>query len=291
MGGRRETRNLYIAKAPPAVAGRFTDDLQDTLDRIPQEDVLLLLGDFNARVGSSQGQGDRVRGRHGVGNCNEAGERLLALCATNQLSQKKQHHLTTWKHPATKQMHMIDYAIMRTDQRSFCSDVQVMRGANCWSDHCMVRVKIRMQLPSRRKTPMRMPISGHNLRRAEISQRYQQRLKESLQSHPHNHSDTVEQNWSTLRDCIVSVGEEVVARGRQRQPDWFVEAADTLQPLLEEKNRAHKVWLQNGRAAEKRLCRQQQRLVKRAVDAAKEDWITKMVREIEKRWSGEMEMH
>ena len=82
----------------------------------------------------------------------------------------------------------------------------------------------------------------------------------------------------------------MVGRGRQRQPDWFVEAADTLQPLLEEKNRAHKRWLQNGRPAEKRLFRQQQRLVKRAVDAAKEDWITKMV-ETAERWSGEMEMH
>ena len=92
----------------------------------------------------------------------------------------------------------------------------------------------------------------------------------------------------------MSVGEEVVGRGRQRQPDWFIEAADTLQPLLEEKNRAHKVWLQNGRAAEKRLFRQQQRLVKRACGCCEgrlDHKNGRNCREIEKRWSGEMEMH
>ena len=129
-GGSRETRNSYIsvisvyaptAKAPPAIVQKFMDNLQDTVDKIPASDVLMLLGDFNARVGSS-GDDDLwlgVRGRHGVGVCNEAGERFLEFCALNQFSimntwfEKKQHHLATWKHPATKQSHMIDFVVMR----------------------------------------------------------------------------------------------------------------------------------------------------------------------------------
>ena len=39
------------AKAPPLLKSRFNSDLQDTLDKIPQKDVLLVLGYFNARVG------------------------------------------------------------------------------------------------------------------------------------------------------------------------------------------------------------------------------------------------
>ena len=59
-GGSRETRNIYIsiisvyaptAKAPPTVMQKFMDDLQDTVDKISPLDVLILLGDFNARVG------------------------------------------------------------------------------------------------------------------------------------------------------------------------------------------------------------------------------------------------
>ena len=164
--------------------------------------VLLLMGDFNARVDCG-GTGDDVwvgvRGRHGVGECNGAGQRFLEFCASNQYTimntwfQKKQHHLTTWKHPATKQMHMIDYIVMRADQRCLCTDVQVMRGANCWSDHRMVRMKMRLRLPRWKKAPLgTWPIAVDALRRAEISQRYQQKLKEHLHEHPHVSNGAVE---------------------------------------------------------------------------------------------------
>ena len=52
---------------------------------------------------------------HSVGRCNEADEKLLEFCSLNQFTvmitcfEKKRHHLTTWKHPATKESHMIDY--------------------------------------------------------------------------------------------------------------------------------------------------------------------------------------
>ena len=39
------------AKAPPSIKLNFNDDLQDTIDRIPHYDILVMLGDFNARVG------------------------------------------------------------------------------------------------------------------------------------------------------------------------------------------------------------------------------------------------
>ena len=128
LGGPRETRNTYVsvisayaptARAPLGIMTKFMEDLQDAVDKTPVSDVLLLLGDFSSHVGCSAA-GDAlwkgVRGRHGIGTCNEAGERLLEFCVVNQLTimntwfAKKAIHLATWKHPATKQLHMIDYA-------------------------------------------------------------------------------------------------------------------------------------------------------------------------------------
>ena len=102
------------AKAPPGVA-KFTDELQDALDRMPADDILVVLGDFNARVGRRDGVNDMwrlVQGRHGIGTCSEAGEQCLEFCAVNSLTimntwfEKPQVHVATWKHPATKQPHM-----------------------------------------------------------------------------------------------------------------------------------------------------------------------------------------
>ena len=63
-GGQRDTMDVYLsivslyaptALTPHTVAERFMDNLQDTLDGIQQSDILLLLGDLNARVGSTSG--------------------------------------------------------------------------------------------------------------------------------------------------------------------------------------------------------------------------------------------
>ena len=300
-GGSRETRSTHIyiisvyaptARAPPTIQQKFMEDLQDAVSKAPASDVLLLLGDLNARVGSGRGGNSEwrgVRGRHGVGNCNEAGERLLEFCAINELTimstwfEKKQHHLTTWKHPATKQSHMIDYVIMRADQRHMCTDVQVMRGANCWSDHSMVRAVVRLQFPHLKKVSSRtLPLAVHMLQRAGNRESYEKKLRECLSEQPHDSSKSLSDNWRALKSCIVSAAEAAIGRGRKKQPEWFLDAADTLRPLLDQKNTAHNRFLQMNSVATKKEFRRCQRKVKRAVDAAKEEWISKVASEAEK---------
>ena len=40
-----------------------------------------------------------------------------------------------------------------------------------------------------------------------------------------------EQNWKSWKCCILSTAEAVLGQGKKRQPDWFIQAADMLQPL------------------------------------------------------------
>ena len=103
---------------------RFFDDLQAVVDSVCAEDLLLVIGDFNAKVGcGARGDlWDGVRGQHGVGQVNENGEALLSWCAQNGLAviytmlQKKRIHQYTWQHPGSKQWHCIDYVLMRQSQ-------------------------------------------------------------------------------------------------------------------------------------------------------------------------------
>lgn len=124
------------ARASPGIKSGFLGDLQDTLDKIPQNDVLVLLGDFNAGVGAlklGEEELQGVVGKHGLDERNEAGEEFMQFCALNQLTvmntwfQKKSIHYGTWMHPATKHFHMIDFVVMRANQKVCCRDVQVMR--------------------------------------------------------------------------------------------------------------------------------------------------------------------
>ena len=62
---------------------RFCEDLQDLLELTPPKDVLFIIGDWNAKVGSQETPG--VTGKFGLGVQNEAGQRLIEICQENTL--------------------------------------------------------------------------------------------------------------------------------------------------------------------------------------------------------------
>ena len=78
----------------------FYEDLQDLLERTPRKDVLFIIGDWNAKVGSQETPG--VTGKFGLGIQNEAGQRLIEFCQenalviANTLFQQHKRRLNTW---------------------------------------------------------------------------------------------------------------------------------------------------------------------------------------------------
>ena len=62
---------------------KFCEDLQDLSELTPKKDVLFIIGDWNAKVGSQETPG--VTGKFGLGIQNEAGKRLIEFCQENTL--------------------------------------------------------------------------------------------------------------------------------------------------------------------------------------------------------------
>ena len=71
------------SNAEEAEVEQFYEDLQDLLELIPKKDVLFIIGDWNAKVGSQETPG--VTGKFGFGIQNEAGQRLIEFCQENAL--------------------------------------------------------------------------------------------------------------------------------------------------------------------------------------------------------------
>ena len=82
-------------------AERFYEDLQDLLELTSPKDVLIITGDWNAKVGSQETLG--VTGKFGLGVWNEAGQSLTGFCQenaliiANTLFQQHKRRLYTWK--------------------------------------------------------------------------------------------------------------------------------------------------------------------------------------------------
>ena len=72
-----------VSNTEEAEAEQFYEDLQDLLQLTPKKDVLFIIGDWNAKVGSQETL--IVTGKFGLGVQNEAGQRLIELYQENTL--------------------------------------------------------------------------------------------------------------------------------------------------------------------------------------------------------------
>ena len=72
-----------ITNSKEAEVERFYEDLQDLLELTPKKDVLFIIGDRNAKVGSQEIPG--ITGKFGLGVQNEAGQSLIEFCQENAL--------------------------------------------------------------------------------------------------------------------------------------------------------------------------------------------------------------
>ena len=101
----------------------FYEDLQDLLKLTPKKDVLFIIGDWNAKVGSQETPG--VTGKFGLGVQNEAGQRLTEFCQenalviANTLFQQHRRRLHTWTSPDGQHWNQIDYILCIHRWRSF----------------------------------------------------------------------------------------------------------------------------------------------------------------------------
>ena len=92
-----------ISNAEEVKVEQFYEDLQDFLELTLQKDVLFIIGDWNAKVGSQETPG--VTGKFALGVQNEAGQRLRELCQenalviANTLFQQHKRRLYTWTSP------------------------------------------------------------------------------------------------------------------------------------------------------------------------------------------------
>jgi len=229
-------------------------------------------------------------GKHGVGNINSNGHRLLSLCSefgvfvTNTLFQLKHKHKTTWMHPRSKHWHLLDYVLVKAVDLQDVQITTVMHGAECWTDHRLVRTSLRIRIrpPVRKQKPQRrLNVSGLG-RRADLSN-----LREAISSNlaqvsdcsplPFQSSSDATKQWDTLSKAVLDAAVDTLGYSTRKHQDWFDSNDAEIQTLLNEGNAAFAAKFRNPNSVElqRRWALERSQLQKRLREMENTWWLSK----------------
>jgi hypothetical protein len=131
---------------------KFYDKLQEIASRVPRHDMLVVIGDLNAKIGGDNTGKERTMGNQGMGEMNNNGQRLYQWCSENNLViggsifQHRNIHKYTWTSPGGKTQNQIDHFIINRKWRKSLQDVRTKRGADVGSDHQLVVGRLCLKL-------------------------------------------------------------------------------------------------------------------------------------------------
>ena len=132
------------------------EDAKDLPQLTPENNVLFITGDWNAKVGSQEIPG--VTGKFGLGVENEAGQRLTEFCQENSLAiantlfQQHKRRLYTWTSPDGQYQNQIDYILCSRSWRNYEQSAKTRLGDGYGSDHELLIAKFRLILDKVGKT-------------------------------------------------------------------------------------------------------------------------------------------
>nr|KAG5694841.1 hypothetical protein BaRGS_028769 [Batillaria attramentaria] len=270
----------------------FYQQLQTVIDRGGAKDMTILMGDFNAKIGSDNTGYEDTMGTHGLGQMNENGERFADFCALNQLViggsifPHKRIHKATWRSPDHVTENQIDHICISRKFRRSWRDVRVMRGADVPSDHHLLATTLRLRL--KRHTNANSTRTRYNVGllrntdtqaafRISLSNRFQ-----PLQDLIEDSEMDIETQWEHSKKLWHDTCEEVLGKRKTQHKEWI--SADTIQKL--EVRKEKKTALNTSRTRRAKAKAQEEytaadREVKRSTRKDKRDYIDNLASQAE----------
>ncbi|CAF1270699.1 unnamed protein product [Adineta ricciae] len=260
----------------------FYSDLEDAIGKTPKKDILILTGDWNAKVGDDNTGWETAMGRYGYGTRNERGENLLEFATLHNLFicntrfQQKPIHKWTWESPDGIHKNMIDLIIIQKRWKSSVVNCRTFQGADISSDHSLVLCNIKLRLKNIQNKPK------YN-QRLNIQQLNDQTIKTSYQTHLENNLNNI-QTANNIDDHALQIEKAIkealqVSIPTQKETPkkpWI--STQTLD-LANEKRKAKQVKHISTQLNNKykHLCNE----VKKAARKDKDNWIQNQCEEIQ----------
>ena len=140
-------------------------------------------------------------------------------------------------HPRSRHWHLIDYIITRQRDLPDFLDTRAMRGANCSTDHVMIKsttrlrvrqIKKKGKLPTKKLDTSRIKIKSV---REDLGASLTERLTVVVPG-------PVEDKWNSFKSIVYEVSREKLGTIKRKHEDWFAENSTELGDLIDNRNLA-----------------------------------------------------
>ena len=258
------------------VITNFYEELEKAYNQCNSQDIIYVMGDFNAKVGNER-IGNTV-GPFGLGNKNDRGTDLIAWCQshdlviTNTWFKNHPRRLWTWRSPGDRARNQIDYIIVPQRFRNSIISSKAYPGADCDSDHAPVISEIRVKLKRLRKPKKNPRFQVHLLKTdTDMQEKFrimvQNRFEALSESNEITRSEIL---WEQLRSSIMESAEEVIPKAQKnKKKKWMT---DDILKLTEQRR------LKKSHPLEYRSINKE---IKKKCSEAKEQWLNEQCSEIE----------
>jgi hypothetical protein len=219
---------------PDAVKDEFYDCLDNLMDSIPKEDYLVVLGDFNAQLGSRCNGEELILGRHCLGSCRtDNGDRLVSflnynhLFAVNTAFKHKKRHLVTWHSPDLNSWNQIDYVCVKRRWLSSVNNARSYWGTSLKSDHALLACSIKLKFSTNRRCKPELRIPTEEFLHPDVRHKFQLNLHNKFAALTDDAGD-VEQFWNNTKETVIKVASSCVRKTRRKRTTWMSAATMEL---------------------------------------------------------------
>lgn len=279
--------NVYAPTetAEEEVKNGFYEKLETEYEKIPKEDTIIVLGDFNARIGKEDHL-RQIAGKETIHEkSNDNGERLWNMAMRTNLIigstiyKHPSRHKVTWMAPDRKTYTQIDHVLISKRKRTDLTDVRTYRGANADTDHFLVVAKIRQKIKRNiKRIPKKWDLKkfeSHN-KKVEYAA-----LMNELLSHQNDKAQNIQQDWQQIKDTVNNVANEIIGTIKGVNKQWFNEEC---QEMVSAKANARIKWLNSNRQEDKQKYLELRKKAKKVTRATQRAWIEREIEEIEREY-------
>lgn len=197
----------------------FYQQLSQALDKVTKGDILIVMGDLNAKVGNSNVNWETVMGKHGLGTMNENGELFAELCLNYNLLvggtvfPHKDIHKGTWKSPDGRTVNQIDHITINRRWRRSLEDVRVYRKADIHSDHHLLVGTIQVKLAATKKkfATVSRKTDPQKLKHAQTLDHFKMELEQALST---SQAESLNEQWNHVASAYRQASEKTIPRDR-----------------------------------------------------------------------------